>query len=164
MHKIRVVLDTEEDVIRTILVDHTINLETLHSIIASSFGFNGLEMASFYRTDHEWNQGEEIPLFDMSEVGESMSMQHYYIKNTLPNAGEKLIYVYDFLSMWTFYVEAIEVSEESIQSLPKTILSVGDIPKEAPTKEFKAENSNPNLSDEFNDEFESLDNIDFDNY
>ena len=65
MYKIRIILDTQEDVIRTILVDEKQSLESLHFTIAKSFNFDGQEMASFYRTDFEWNQGEEIPLFNM---------------------------------------------------------------------------------------------------
>ena len=61
--------------IRTLLVDSTINLEKLHLTIAKSFGFKGQEMASFYRTDEEWIQGEEIPLFNMEEISEVISMQ-----------------------------------------------------------------------------------------
>ena len=168
MYKLRVILDTEEDVIRTILVDNSINLETLHLTIAKTFDFDGLQMASFYRTDHEWQQGEEIPLFNMSEAGEGISMQQCFIRKTIPEVGDKLIYVYDFLSMWTFYVEAIEVSKETQDDLPKTILSVGTIPKEAPEKEFIAEKSDQDFDDEYDDEFkgefESLDDIDFDTY
>ena len=44
-YKIRVVLDVENDVIRDIIVNETINLEELHFIIAKSFGFKGQEMA-----------------------------------------------------------------------------------------------------------------------
>ena len=47
MYKIRVILDTKEDVIRTILVESDLNLEDLHLTIAKSFGFKGQEMASF---------------------------------------------------------------------------------------------------------------------
>ncbi|CAI8367351.1 MAG: Uncharacterised protein [Flavobacterium sp. SCGC AAA160-P02] len=164
MYKIRIVLDTKKDVIRTILVNNSIHLETLHLIIAKSFGFDALEMASFYRTDDEWNQGEEIPLFNMSEAGEGISMQQCFIRKTLPNVGDKLIYVYDFLHMWTFYVETIEISGESNDNLPNTILSIGEPPEKAPEKNFKAENIENDLGHEFEDDFESLDNIDFDNY
>lgn len=168
MYKIRVILDTQEDVIRTVLVSRKINLEALHFTIAKSFGFDGGEMASFYRTDDDWNQGEEIPLFNMSEAGEGISMQNSFLRKSLPNVGDKLIYVYDFLNMWTFYVEAIEISEGSDQHLPKTILAVGEIPEEAPEKEFIAEDFGSQLDDEFGEdfgsEFESLDDIDFDNY
>lgn len=164
MYKIRVILDTQEDVIRTVLVDRSINLETLHYIIARSFGFDAQEMASFYRTDHEWNQGEEIPLFSMSEAGEGISMQNSFLRKSLPNVNDKLIYVYDFFNMWTFYVEVIEISEISDSDLPKTILAVGEIPEEAPEKEFLAESFENEQDDEFGDEFESLDDFDFDNY
>ena len=164
MYKIRVILDTQEDVIRTVLVDRSINLETLHYIIARSFGFDAQEMASFYRTDHEWNQGEEIPLFSMSEAGEGISMQNSFLRKSLPNVNDKLIYVYDFFNMWTFNVEVIEISEISDSDLPKTILAVGEIPEEAPEKEFLAESFENEQDDEFGDEFESLDDFDFDNY
>ncbi len=167
MYKIRVILDTPEDVIRTILVDRSINLETLHLTIAKAFGFDGMEMASFYRSDDDWNQGDEIPLFNMSEAGEGISMQNCFIRKTLPFENDKLIYVYDFMSMWTFYVEALEISEKTDQDLPKTILSVGEVPAEAPQKEFVAEfddEFDDEFDSDFGNEFESLDDLDFDNF
>ena len=91
-----------------------------------------------------------------------------FIKNTIPTSGDKLIYVYDFLKMWTFYVEVIEVTTDNQDNLPKTILSVGQIHSEAPEKEFIAEQSNHDFEDDygsdFNNDFESLDDIDFDQY
>ena len=91
-YKFRVILDVEEDVFRDIIVSDTINLEELHFTIAKSFGFKGQEMASFYRTDENWEQGEEIPLFDMSEDGADNSMQKCLTSETFKNKGEKLIY------------------------------------------------------------------------
>ena len=102
MYKIRVILDTKKDVIRTLLVDDSINLESLHTTIAKAFGFKGQEMASFYKTDGEWAQGEEIPLFNMAEAGDDISMQNCILNETLTDENDKLIYVYDFLNMWTF--------------------------------------------------------------
>ena len=163
MYKIRVILDTKEDVIRTVLVEDSINLEELHTTIAKSFGFEGLEMASFYRTDEEWNQGEEIPLFNMAEAGEGVSMQNCILNTTLSEENSKLIYVYDFLNMWTFYVEVIEISKETSTELPKTILTIGDVPEEAPKKEFKAEKLESDLDDD-DDEFDIFDDFDFNEY
>ena len=163
MYKIRVILDTKEDVIRTILVEDNLNLEDLHLTIAKSFGFGGQEMASFYRTDTEWNQGEEIPLFNMEEVGEGISMQTCILNDTLSEENDKLIYVYDFLNMWTFYVEVIEISTENKADLPQIILTVGEIPSEAPEKEFVAEKLDDGFGDEddIDDEFGHFDD-DFD--
>jgi len=41
MYKVRIILDTKEDVIRTILVDEKQSLESLHFTIAKAFNFNG---------------------------------------------------------------------------------------------------------------------------
>lgn len=164
MYKIRVILDSQEDVIRTLLVDRAINLETLHFTIAKAFGFEGSEMASFYRADNEWNQGEEIPLFNMSEAGEGISMQNCFLRKTIPNAEDKLIYVYDFFKMWTFYVEVLEVTGKTAIELPKTILSIGEIPAVAPENEFVSENFGEDTENEFGDEFDSFEDFDLDNY
>ena len=165
MYKIRIILDTKEDVIRTLLVDNTINLGDLHLTIAKSFGFKGQEMASFYRIDEEWNQGEEIPLFNMAEAGEGISMQTCVLNTTLPEEGNKLIYVYDFLNMWTFYVEVIEVSSEEKEGLPLIILTVGEIPAEAPEKEFVADKLDGEEDiDDLDDEFGHFDDFDYNEY
>ncbi|MEO9570262.1 MAG: hypothetical protein ABJH82_05725 [Polaribacter sp.] len=166
MYKIRVILDTKEDVIRTILVEDNLNLEDLHATIAKSFGFGGQEMASFYLTDEEWNQGEEIPLFNMAEAGEGISMQTCIINETLPELNNKLIYVYDFLNMWTFYVEVIEISTEQKEGLPQIILTVGEIPSEAPEKEFIAEKLDNGFGDEgdIDDEYGHFDDFDYNEY
>ncbi|WP_299672468.1 hypothetical protein [uncultured Polaribacter sp.] len=164
MYKIRVILDTKEDVIRTILIEDTVSLEDLHLTIAKSFGFEGQEMASFYRTDEEWNQGEEIPLFNMAEAGEGISMQNCILKDELPAINKKLIYVYDFLNMWTFYVDVVDISTEEKENLPLTILSVGEIPEEAPEKEFIADKLESDFDDEDDDEFDPFDEFDFNEY
>lgn len=173
IYKIRVILDVKQDVIRTIAIDSSNTLEDLHNTISNVFGFNGQQMASFYRTDDDWNQGEEIPLISMDESPNTLSMSTTTIDQNIEDIGEKLIYVYDFLSMWTFFVELIETDATVEGSLPKIILSIGDVPEEAPEKEFKAESNknedDPYGLDEFGspdgfDSFENIDDIDFDNY
>ena len=165
-YKIRVILDVEQDVFRDIIVNETINLEELHFTIAKSFGFKGQEMASFYLTDATWEQGEEIPLFDMSEDENSFSMTNCITSMVLKKEGDKLIYIYDFFSMWTFFVELTEIINEIDEELPLIALSFGNTPDEAPEKQFIGEDSEDIGFDAFDDEnnFEDIDDIDFDNY
>lgn len=162
-YKIRVVLDVEKDVIRDILVNESINLEDLHFIIAKSFGFQGVEMASFYRTNKDWEQGEEIPLVDMSEDDSALCMRNSLLKDVLVKEGDNLIYVYDFLSMWAFFIELSKIVPSDEKNLPKVMLSIGEKPDKAPDKEFTADNDFDEL-DELDDDFENLDEFDFDNY
>jgi hypothetical protein len=143
IYRFRIILDndTQDDVFRDLEIRETDNLEDLHNIITQSFGFDGTEMASFYRSDDEWNQGEEISLFDMSEGINSVNlMSETILEDVINEANTKLIYVYDFLNMWTFYVELAEIVEENQGTdYPNLLFVQGQIPDEAPEKSFEAE-------------------------
>jgi len=139
MYKFRVILDAKEDVIREIALLRDFSLEDLHQTIVSAFDFDGLEMASFYHTNNEWLQGDEIPLFNMSDqVGGLSQMSDYKVEMVFNKQNNKLIYVYDFLNLWTFFVEFIsEFNDVEDKSVPLLLLSLGDMPKIAPKKEFE---------------------------
>ncbi len=76
IYKIRIILDAQEDIFRDIEIDASNSMEEFHNAIAQSFGFLGNEMASFYTCDNEWNQDEEIALFDMSETGSDVRLMN----------------------------------------------------------------------------------------
>lgn len=164
IYRFRVVLDndTEDDVFRDLELRETDTLEDLHNIITQSFGFDGTEMASFYLSDEEWNQGEEISLFDMSEGANAVKLMNETITNDVVHeAKTKLIYVYDFFSMWTFYVELAEIVEEvEGTDYPNLLFVQGQIPDEAPEKSFKAEDTE-NFND-FENDLEDYESLDFD--
>ena len=121
-------------------------------------------MASFYISDDEWNQGEEISLFDMSEGGSDIQLMSQTILNSAVTENRtKLIYVYDFLSMWTFMVELGEVVEEAQGTdYPNLLFVHGQVPGEAPEKVFEAEGGEDPF-DEFEDGYgtDDYDHLDF---
>lgn len=160
IYRFRVILDndTEGDVFRDLEIRETDTLEDLHNIITQSFGFDGTEMASFYLSNDEWNQGEEISLFDVSEGSTSTRlMSETLINKEVHEIQPKIIYVYDFLSMWTFFVELAEIVDETEgHDYPNLMFVHGQIPTEAPEKNFEA--------DELNDDNEFDDDYDVDDY
>ncbi|MCF6351329.1 MAG: plasmid pRiA4b ORF-3 family protein [Flavobacteriaceae bacterium] len=161
MYKFRLILDTKEDVIREIAIAKDFTLEDLHETILNAFGFKGNEMASFYHTDNDWNQGDEIPLFNMSEqVGGLTQMRDYKIELIFNATTKKMIYVYDFLNLWTFFIEYIEnFNTTKDKSIPLLLFSLGELPKEAPKKEFEIQ------SNEDDDAFDIFDgDEEFDEY
>lgn len=141
VYKIRVILNTEEDVIRDIAIDSGSSLEDLHNSITNSFGFTGDQMASFYRSDDTWVQGEEHPLFDMGEGNDrKIQMSEIRLEEVLKQAHDKMIYVYDFFNMWSFYVELIENDfDHSNIELPALLFSLGIVPSNAPDIQFESE-------------------------
>ena len=161
IYKFRVIFDTEkDDIFRDIALEASATLEDLHNVIVQSFGFDGTEMASFYLSDDDWNQGEEFQLFDMSEEGNAMS--ETILESILNEDQKRLLYVYDFLSMWTFFVELMEVDDyEDGVTYPILLQSYGQMPAEAPDKNFVAEDF-----DEFGSEFDEfdMDDEDFDQF
>ena len=153
-YKIRVILNSKEDVIRDIVIEQGANLEDLHKVISNSFGFTGDEMASFYRSDKTWIQGEEHPLFDMSEATErKVQMKDVILNEVLQKENDKMLYVYDFFHMWSFYVELIQANfDDNKVKLPSLLFSLGLVPSTAPVIQFEIEDLS--LDDLEEDEFE----------
>ena len=137
IYRLRVILDndTNEDILRDVEIDKNSNLNDLHELILLSFNFSADQMASFYTVDEEWNQINEISLMNFDESTDSMDS--ILIANILNNQNTKLLYIYDFMNMWTFYVELIEEAQEINNILyPRIIFSVGNVPEKAPDKKF----------------------------
>ena len=156
VYRFRVILDADEDVFRDIEMLQESTLEDLHNTIVQSFGFDGTEMASFYISDEEWNQGEEIHQFDMSGHDTSIKlMNETSLDSILSEKQTKLIYVYDFLKMWTFFVELGQIAEiEEGRDYPNLMFVHGQIPENAPEKEFKGEDDGM-LNGDFDDDFDT---------
>lgn len=163
IYRFRVILDndTEEDIFRDLEIKETDTLEDLHNIITQSFGFDGTEMASFYISNDQWDQGEEISLFDLSDDASARLMNETAINDVTHEAQTKLIYIYDFFSMWTFYVELAEIVEEAEGfDYPNLMFVQGQVPDNAPEKVFEAEGEDDfnEFDDGFDvDDYESLD-------
>ncbi|GAA4242387.1 MULTISPECIES: IS1096 element passenger TnpR family protein [Winogradskyella] len=168
IYRFRIILDndTEDDVFRDIEIRETDTMEDLHNVITQSFGFDGMEMASFYMSDEQWNQGEEIAMMDMSEAGNEVKMMSTtIIKDMIHEASTRLIYLYDFMNMWTFYVELGEIVEEAEGTdYPNLMYVHGQIPDQAPEKTFEADEDEDDLYNEFEDDLDpnDYDNLNFD--
>lgn len=136
IYRMRVILDSQEDIFRDIEIQHDASFEDLHNSIQQAFGFDGTQMASFYDSNDDWEQGDELPLFAMGDDQDGMS--DLAIHQRLEKKNQRMLYVYDFLSMWTFFVEVMDIFEpESGVDYPQLVLSVGNTPDEAPDKDWE---------------------------
>jgi len=151
IYRFRIILDVKEDVLRDIEIEETATFEDLHHAITQAFGFLGNEMASFYLSNEEWIQGDEMPLEAMDPSIESFGEKTL---NTVISASQhQLIYVYDFLNLWTFFVELMEVGKVITgTTYPNLIHAEGEVPEEAPEKLFKSEGNSSELDSNFEEE------------
>jgi len=165
IYRFRIILDANEDVFRDVEIEASASLEDFHNTVTQAFGFGGQEMASFYISNELWEQGEEIALFDMSEEpGSLRTMGETKLEDVVSKQQTKLIYVYDFLNLWTFLVELAEVTDrEEGRSYPNLMFAHGQIPEDAPDKEFVAEDiGQEDLDTDYDLDPEDYDNLDFD--
>lgn len=141
IYRIRVILDASVDCFRDIEMAGTDSLEDFHNVITQSFQLPGDEMASFYSSDDDWNQNQEYSLFDMSEgTAPATMMRDTTIEHVLSEANNRMIYIYDFLSMWTFLIELAEtVGPSDGTSYPQVVFAIGELPDQAPDREFEAD-------------------------
>lgn len=63
----RILMDNAPDVFRDIEIRESSSFLELHDTIMKAFSFSGMEMASFYASNDDWDKGEEIALMDMMD-------------------------------------------------------------------------------------------------
>lgn len=168
--RIRVLVDTEGDdnIFRDFEIPSYATFEDLHLTIQEQFEFDNSEMASFYESDDDWERGDEIMLMDMSMTDQDKVrlMRDVQLGDILTKPKQKMLYIFDFLLMWTFFVEVVSVGTiDKNEEYPKVLLSVGASPDQyskSPEDLFgsmQSEMKNGNDED-FEDE---EDDMDFDN-
>lgn len=141
IYKIRVILDTKDDVFRDIEIRDKQTLFTLYKGIMSAFSLQGEELASFYESDKDWSEGKEIPLESMDESSSDETMSDFYIHEALQEVGSRMIFVYDYMEMWTFFVEVVSIDEKkAVLNYPLTVYRYGAMPLKAPKRNLEVIN------------------------
>ena len=132
--KFRIILNVEENVFRDIVIDSNITLIEFSKIISSEFGFDSSEISTFHHSNENWEQLDEIKIYKIDELDQIMDKTP--ISNFFLYKGDKLIYIYDFLNYWTFFIELYEIDESAKVDSYKCINSVGEVPKNPPSDIF----------------------------
>ena len=87
-------------------------------------------------------------------------------QDILNENNRNLIYVYDFFSMWTFFVELAEIAEKEDGAIYPNLLYVhGQLPDAPPVKKFEAEDlseDEDNMDDDY--DLDNLDDFNFDEH
>lgn len=111
LYKFRILLEGEEPaVIRDVVIKGSSTLFELHSAILEAFEFDSHQMASFFLCDSKWNRSKEFTLMNMQfdDGSQTDNMQSTTLEDLNLKVTDKLLYIYDFMVLWTFYIQVIE--------------------------------------------------------
>jgi hypothetical protein len=154
----RVLIDYEKDVFREIAIRSDQTFMDLHHSIIKAFDFKGDQMASFYMSNDDWDKGEEIAQFDMGEDAETRSMENTLLSDLLKKKNQKVLYVYDFLRFWIFYIELISLSPvNEKENYPILLNGIGTAPdEESKSIDFEMPKGRIGEDDELDPELQDL--------
>ena len=136
-YRFRVIFEDHDEVIRDIEIRATQTFDDLHHAIHNSIGFDGSKPSSFYMSDDNWKKGKEITSKELSEEESETKviMKKARLCDYIADPHQKIYYVFDFASPWTFRIELIKINreEDATASYPHCVRSSGEAPKQYTT-------------------------------
>jgi len=171
VYKIRIILDTREDIFRDIEIKGKQTLWNLHLGIKSAFSLQGEELSNFNLLESDGTVYKSVALEDMSDLGDGEIMSDVYITEVFEASGDKVQFQYGLLDLWEFFAELIEiVPEKPSVNYPITVFRFGNVPIKAPGKQSAAKSKTPrppmgedefDFGDEFSDSEYDSDDLEF---
>ena len=155
VYKIRVILDTKEDIFRDIEIKGKQTLWNLHLGIKSAFSLQGEELSAFNLLEEDGTVAKSVPLEDMSDDGDGEIMSDIYIDEAFEAKGDKAQFQYGLLDLWEFFCELIEINDgKPAVNYPITVYRFGKVPLKAPGKNSgSSRKAAIPLDIDFNDDF-----------
>jgi hypothetical protein len=131
IYLLRIISDEDQDFMRDLVIDGSDTFLDFHQCLQKDLNFDPSQLASFFITNDRWEKQQEITLIDMmQDTGiEVRTMEQVTIDEYLDEVNQRLVYVFDFFSERAFFMELIEMSDEtSPRETPFIGHSKGDPP------------------------------------
>ena len=118
--KLEIVIDSDETFLR------------LRNTILDSIGYSKDQLDSFFVCDDDWSKGQEITLEEMdTDSDEDMwLMEDAVLSDFIEDEGQKLIYVFDYMTDRCFFMEMKEMQPGKSLRDPLCQRKVGVAPKQ----------------------------------
>ena len=125
-----VLSDEVEDFRRDILIDSDASFFDFHNAILDAVAYQKDQMSSFFICDEDWSKETEITLVEMdtSSDEDSYVMDSTRLSDFIEDEKQKLIYVFEYLTERSFFIELREIITGRDQGNSECIKSVGIAP------------------------------------
>lgn len=147
IYKFKTRFEDQDDFLREIELRADQTFEDFHQAILGNLGLDPGMLASFFICDHRFRKKKEIQLIDMDPItppgeddlveeppestNKSLMMHECILKDYIDDPHQRLLFVYDNLNQWTFYIELIKIAPaKADQIYPHFSKVVGPVPRE----------------------------------
>lgn len=139
IYKFLLLSDEVDDFKREITIDSEATFFDLHNAILDSVGYSKDQIVSFFICSDDWTKLTEITLIEMDTNSDEDSyvMEKTRLSEGLEDEGQKLMYVFDYLTERAFYMELREIVPGKSQDKavctkstglpPEQILAIDDV-------------------------------------
>ena len=128
----RIVSDEVDNYKREIKIDGTSTFLDLKNAICESVGYDKGQMSSFFLCDRNWEKEKEITFEDMGSDDDQdvWLMDESVLSDFIDDEGQKLLYVFDYMTDRAFFIEMTEMVTGRSLKDPFCSLSLGQAPQE----------------------------------
>lgn len=128
----KIVSDGPENFKREIKIDAQATFLDLKNAICDSVGYDKTMMDSFFICDDGWEKRKEITYEDMDLESdqEAWLMDDAVLEDFIDDTGQKLLYVFDYMTDRALFMEMTEMIPNKILKDPVCTLSLGNAPKQ----------------------------------
>ena len=132
IYRFRVSFEEYDDIHRDIEIRSVQTFEQLHLAIQEAIGFDASKPTSFYMSNDNWKKGQEITLQKTDKNAEAKLMKDCRLCDFIADPHQKIYYVFDQPSQWTFFIELFKIlpETETTKKYPVLVKSHGDAPKQ----------------------------------
>ena len=161
VYRFKLVSDEADNFSREIEIDSEATFLQLRNAILDSVGYSKDELDSFFLCDEQWQKEEEITLEDM----DTSSDQDVWLMETTPlyemieEEGQKLIFVFDYMTERCFFMEMKEAIPGRNLTEPICTLKKG----KAPNQQIDIEEFEKTIDEKVSKEFDITDDFYEDN-
>ncbi len=133
VYRFKLVSDEVSNFSREIEIDSENTFLQLRNCILECLGFSKDELESFFICDEDWEKHEEIALVDMGAMSSDQdlwTMDTTTIGEMIDEEGQRMIFVFDYLTERCLFMELKEIIPHRSMSEPICTIKRGVGPKQ----------------------------------
>lgn len=109
VYRFRISFEEYDEVYRDIEIRSVHNFEQFHLAIQQAIGFDATKSASFFMSNDLWKKGHEIIFAPENNSAGKTLMKNSRLCDFIADPHQKIYYVFDQPSQWTFFIELIKI-------------------------------------------------------